>query len=211
MIDWQRQLGDVAEAFAAAERSRARSLVDQIATAHVDLLAGLPAGEAEPLRQHERTTQMKLASLEKQLELARQRKDLPAGELKGQIEKLESQAAEARQGVVGAYVAIRNASPAYRQMVGQNFLPKTLSEIQAQLAGDEGLVLEYVLGQKAGYLIVIPAKGEEPRVETLVLDEAQAAALGVEAGPLTAGVLSRVLSATDGSGCSNCCRASKPP
>ena len=102
--------------------------------------------------------------------------------------------------MVDAYVAIRNASPAYRQMVGQNFLPKTLAEIQAQLAGDDGLVLEYVLGQKAGYLIVIPAKGEQPRVETLVLDEAQAAALGVEAGPLTASVLSRVLSTVDGSG-----------
>ena len=124
MIDWQRQLGNVAEAFAAAERSRARSLVDQIATAHVDLLAGLPESEAEPLRKQERAAQMNLASLEKQLELARQRKDLPAGELKGQIDKLESQAVAARQGVVDAYVAIRNASPAYRQMVGQNFLPK---------------------------------------------------------------------------------------
>ena len=56
------------------------------------------------------------------------------------------------------------------------------------------------MGQKAGCLIVIPTPGEQPRVETLVLDEAQAAALGVEAGPLTAGVLSRVLSTADGSG-----------
>ena len=121
------------------------------------------------------------------------------------IEKLESHMADARQQVVDAYVAIRNASPAYRQMVGQNFLPTTLEDVQPRLAGEDRLVLEYILGSKAGYLIVIPPTGQESRIETLSISDAQAAKLKVKAGPLTGAVLKQVLMNEEGSVCCNSC------
>jgi hypothetical protein len=44
MVAWQSELGGAAEAFSAIERSRARSLLDQMATQGVDLLAGAAQG-----------------------------------------------------------------------------------------------------------------------------------------------------------------------
>jgi hypothetical protein len=81
--------------------------------------------------------------------------------------------------------------------VGKEFLPVKLDEIQQRLAGQDGLVLEYVLGKKAGYLFVIPAVGGSPRIVELEIDEEQAQLLGVQAGPLTTQRMKEVLSAGD--------------
>ncbi len=200
MIEWQRQLGNVAEAFATAERSRARTLVDQMAASHLDLLAGLPERETGSLRPRERSAQSRLASLEKQLELLRVSVGPVADQRKGQLKQLEAAVGAASQKVVDAYIAIRNASPAYRQTVSRNFLPASLEQVQVRLAADDHLVLEYVLGSKAGYLIVMPPGGRPARIETLSISPEQAAVLKVAAGPLTAGVLKEALMNAQGSG-----------
>ena len=48
MVSWQIEMGNLSEAFSAMERARARTLVDQMQRRGVDLLAGLPADQAEP-------------------------------------------------------------------------------------------------------------------------------------------------------------------
>jgi tetratricopeptide (TPR) repeat protein len=197
MIAWQTELGDVAEAFIASERGRARSLVDEMAAANVDLLAGLPEQETEQLRGRETEANARVASLEKQLEVLDVRKDVTDEERESQRQALREQLVKARQELVDAYVAIRNASPAYRRAVGKEFLPVKLDEIQHRLAGEDGLVLEYVLGKKVGYLFVIPAVGGRPHVVELDIDQEQAEQVDVEAGPLTAERMKDVLSSGD--------------
>lgn len=54
------------------------------------------------------------------------------------------------------------------------------------------LLLEYLLGEKDGYVLVVPAGGT-PRVELLSVTPQQAQVLGIEAGPLTADRLQQAL------------------
>lgn len=187
MVGWQQHVGRPDGALAAIERGRARSLVDQLASSGIDLLEGLPAAEAAALRLRDMQAKTRLAQLEKQAE-GSDRNDLQAELL------------AARQEVIDAYVAIRNASPAYRQLVGRNYKPATLTEIQTRLVGADCLLLEYFLGKEAGYLIVIPPTGEKARVELLNLDKEQAATLGVDAGPLTIERMRAILANDAGSG-----------
>lgn len=200
MVEWQRELKQPGAALAAIERSRARSLMDQLATASVDFLAGVPAEEAAALRQRLSRAQVQLASFEKQAELLRADKTMAQAERERAISAIEAQVRAAREEVVEASVAIRNASPAYRQMVGQNFRPADAEELQAQLVGPDGVLLEYFLGDSAGYVVVIPPVGKPARLETLTVDEAQASLLQVEPGPLTAARMRAILANDAGTG-----------
>lgn len=174
MVAWQQELARPDRALAAIERSRTRALVDQLDAANIDLLAGLPGDQAGTLRKREADAKARLAQLERQAERAK-----PDA-------ALEQQLNDAREDVVQTYVAIRSASPAYRQMVGKNGNPATLENIQSELVGVDGLMLEYLLGDEAGYAVVVPPTGGKARIESLAIDQQQAAKLGVEAGPLTA-------------------------
>src|SRR5262249_37883800 len=71
MLNWQTELGNPGEALAALERGRARSLLDELNAAGRDLNAGRSATEREALEQREGELRTQVASLEKQLELAK--------------------------------------------------------------------------------------------------------------------------------------------
>ena len=200
MIAWQHELDNVDAVLDAAERSRARGLIEQIAATGLDLMAGLPEAEATRLRQREQRALARVAEIEKQSELLLARHGPDDADARQQQEILRAELIDARQEVVDAYAAIRNASPAYRQAVGQNFTVLSLTEIQRELAGSRGLAMEYALGDHAGYVIVIPPMGQPARVERLALDAEQAKVLGVVAGPLTADVLHQILVSRDGQG-----------
>jgi len=192
MIALQAELGNVASAFEAAERGRARSLADQLAAAHVDLLAGLPPAEAQRLNQRQRKAQLRVAQLERMLAALGQSNHANADPQMTR-EELTEQLAAARREAVLAYIAIRDASPAYQQIVGSDDRPATLDEIQRSLIGDNGLLLEYSLGALDSYVIVVPAVGSEATIHSLTIDPQQAETLGIEAGPLTSAALSRAL------------------
>ncbi len=200
MVQWQVELGNVKEAFAAIERSRARSLIDQMAVAHVDLLAGLPEAEASRLRQADTDARANLAALEAQLKVLDTRQDFTDEQRHRERERLHAALPRARQAAVDAYTAIRNASPAYRQAVGRGFQPASLGDVQRQLAGEDTLVLQYLLGDEAGYLVVIPPAGQTARIESLSVNVEQARQLAVDAGPLTATRLQQVLAPAEGKG-----------
>ena len=70
----------------------------------------------------------------------------------------------ARKQVIETYAAIRNASPAYRRLLGKDFKPASLEQVQKELARDDRLVLEYFLGTKASYVIVVPPVGQSVRL-----------------------------------------------
>ena len=70
MVAWQTELGDVSEALAAIERSRARSLLDEMNMGGAELDIGRSAVEREAIRRREGELKGRVAGLEKQLTLA---------------------------------------------------------------------------------------------------------------------------------------------
>ena len=193
MVSWQVELNDQAAALQASERARARSLVDQLQLGQVDLLAGLPANEANELRRRDAEAKTNAAGLEKQLELIERQPGLSAEDRESRRDRLQAELGRARETLVEVYRDIRSASPAYRISVGRDFKPAGLAEIQSCLHHDEALALEYLFGAEAGYLFVIPPEGE-PRLVKLMVDAEQAQALGLEPGPLTIELLQQILS-----------------
>jgi CHAT domain-containing protein len=75
-----------------------------------------------------------------------------------------------------------------------------VEEIQQTVVGPQGLLLEYFLGLKDGYVVVVPAPGESPRIERLSIDETQAKILGVKPGPLTGDLMHAILNFNSGGG-----------
>jgi CHAT domain-containing protein/predicted negative regulator of RcsB-dependent stress response len=185
MIGWQTELGDVSEAQAAAERSRARTLVDQLNLQGTDLLAGVAAEEAKRLRERDTSARAEVASLEKQLEILPERQDYSAAQKQSEYARLTAALTAARERAIEAYRDVRNASPAYRLMVGQDFKPVALDQLQGWVTEQDALFLQYFLGDEAGYLFIVPADGEA-RVVKLEISAEHSQDLGTEAGPLTA-------------------------
>jgi len=193
MVAWQVELKDTSTAYQASERARARSLVDQLQLGQVDLLAGLPAIEADDLRRRDAEANTNAASLEKQSELLERQPGLSADERDSRRDQLQAELGRARETLVEVYRDIRNVSPAYRLSVGRDFKPAGLTDIQSHLRHDDALVLQYFFGAEAGYLFAIPSEGE-PRLEELTVTAEQVQTLGVEPGPLTAERLQQILS-----------------
>jgi CHAT domain-containing protein/Tfp pilus assembly protein PilF len=199
MIAWQTELGNVAEVFKAMERSRARSLADQLASHAVDLLAGLSKAEAERLSGREREAQLQVASLEKERQTVEGKifvwPDKRAEELKGVNAKLQN----ARQAWVEAYADLRNASPAYRLALSRDRQPVDLDRLTRLAAQQKALVLEYFCGQEESHLLIVPSDGP-PRLEKLVISDEPAKTLRTSPGPLTVGRLKGLLRNENGTG-----------
>ncbi len=193
MVEWQADVGHVAEALAAMERSRARALLDQMQVQGVDLLQGIPAEQAQRLRAAERDSQQQVASVEKRIQLLAQRKELSADQRQHELATLEGQLRQAQQAYVNAHADIRNASPAYRLAVGTDRKPVSLGRLQKLAAAENALVLEYLVGDRQAYVLVVP--GNAPaRIERISVGTEQAGPLGIEPGPLTAARLAQVFS-----------------
>lgn len=132
-----------AEALQASERSRARSLLEQLNESRIDIRRGVDAGLLEKERELARDMNAK-AQRELQLKL---RKD--SGEelatLEREISALEDQYQQVQ-------AAIRQSSPQYAALTQPQ--PLGLKEIQQQLDPDT-LLLEYSLGSERTYLWVV--------------------------------------------------------
>ncbi len=201
MVRWQTELAGedanrarehVREAYRAMERGRALSLLDQIDLQGLDLLADVPAAEADSLRRQKADARAEITRLES--ELAR------AQASSADEQQLLNDLKEQREAYQLVQRRIWDTSPACRRAVGNPREPVPLDELQQWLAENEAVLLEYMLGVDAGYVLVVPAQGRPPRLERLALDDGQAARLGVEQGPLTADRLRKALTDPDKSG-----------
>ncbi|HJT66255.1 MAG TPA: CHAT domain-containing protein, partial [Pyrinomonadaceae bacterium] len=132
-----------AEALQASERSRARSLVEQLNEARVDIRRGVDVGLLEKERELTRDMNAK-AQRELQLKL---RKDsgTELATLQREISALEDQYQQVQ-------AAIRQSSPQYAALTQPQ--PLGLKEIQQQLDADT-LLLEYSLGAERSYLWLV--------------------------------------------------------
>lgn len=193
MIAWQLEAGNIAEVLRTMERARARTLLEEINLRGADLLAGLPADQVAALRRREQDARTQIAAVEKQLDLLVQQKDLSDDQRQQRQEPLLVQLAAARRDYLAAYGDVRNASPAYRLTTRKDRQPIGLAELQKWVGQQAGLLLEYHLGSEQGHVLVVPAAGTAPHVEKLHLSPEQAAVLGTEPGPLTAGKMLQIL------------------
>jgi CHAT domain-containing protein/predicted negative regulator of RcsB-dependent stress response len=145
-IDLLMQMHLHAAALQASERARARSLLDMLAEAYVDIHQG-----ADPkLLQRERILQQQLRARSKyQLELltgphAPEQADAVARELQGLTAQYEETEAQ-----------IRTTSPRYAALTQP--VPLDLEQIQQQVLDADTLLLEYSLGEERSYLWCVTA------------------------------------------------------
>jgi CHAT domain-containing protein/tetratricopeptide (TPR) repeat protein len=181
MVAWQAQLGDVGAAFAAAEQARARSLLEQMQSADIDLLLGVEKNRAAALRRREADAQVAIAVLQKRLKELEKAADPDLKQQSDVQQKIE----EARQRYVDAYREIRNASPLYRLSIAKDRKPVDLAELQSFLVQADACLLEYVVSGDGVFVLIVPGVGDKPRIERLAISDEQAKALGVEPGTLT--------------------------
>ncbi|WP_199249413.1 CHAT domain-containing protein [[Phormidium] sp. ETS-05] len=137
-----------AKALNASERARARTLIEILAEAHVDIRFGVDASLVE----RERTLQQQLDEVKKRLielssvnnnrdevvELTRKQDSLLA-----QYENVQAE--------------IRSASPRYAAIAQPQ--PLTLEEIQQQVLDENTIILEYSLGEERSYLWLVSKSG----------------------------------------------------
>jgi len=183
MVGWQTELGDPSETLAAMERGRARSLLDDLNMTGADLDAGRSVLEREQLRRRENEL--------KQVVLTRERL-VGAAQEPGAREAASRELTTARDALYQFYRDQRANSSVYRNLLAVGAGPLRLSQLQRTLADDQSLLLVYLVGKKASYVLAI--QGDAAKSYPLALDAQQAATLGVPAGPLTAERLRGVLS-----------------
>jgi tetratricopeptide (TPR) repeat protein/CHAT domain-containing protein len=181
MVAWQIELGDAGEAFQAIERAHARSLLDEIGVAGADLTIGRTLAEREQARQREGELRSRIAGSEKQVAQARDA---------GARARLQSELAEARAALYQHYRDERSSSPVYHNLLSAGGGPPRLSQVQRRLPADS-LLLAYLVGEEDGFVLI--AGPGSARVIKLAIPEAEARALGISAGPLTAKRLQTIL------------------
>lgn len=127
-----------------SERARARSLLETLAEARVDIRAGV-----EPaLLERERSLQQSLdASAEYQMRLLGGKHTREqAADVAREIAELNARYEEVRE-------QIRTRSPRYALLTQPQALE--LADIQAELRGEDAVLLEYALGAERSYLWVV--------------------------------------------------------
>lgn len=141
------QAGYDVEAFNAAERERARSLLEMLAEARVDFRRGV---DPKLLAQEHELSGLLNSKAQRLLTLRGAGTEDKAAALKKEISGLEDQYQQLE-------LEIRKSSPEYAAVTQPE--PLTLKEIQQQVLDPGTLLLEYSLGDKRSYLWVASTTG----------------------------------------------------
>ena len=192
MVDWQREFGDMNEAYEAMERSRAQGLQDLMDSCGIDLLVGVPAETVRKFRAEEAALLTEIASYDKQLEVLPQRANLTAAQKRTEETNLTEARRFAHQKLVNVMNSIRAESPAFQLMSAQDRKPVALDTIRKELDTEKTLALEYLIGENTAFVLVY-GFDVEPKLLPLELNESQAKLFDVEAGMLTAKKLETML------------------
>jgi len=135
--------GYAAEALKASERGRARSLMELLNEAHVDIREGV---NADLIKRERELSQLLNAKAQREIQLtARRGNEQEIDTLRKEISGLEDEYQQVQ-------AAIRKTSPAYAALTQPQ--PLQLKEIQQQLDTNT-LLLEYSLGDDRSYLWVV--------------------------------------------------------
>jgi len=192
LVGWQLAAGDVEGAFATHERSRARVLLDQVAASGVDLRAGIPPGELEPLAAAERAAEARLAASHRAIQDTRADPALTARARLEALAALEARRDSAATDLALARRRIENASPVWRDVLASGGRVAGIAQLREAVVPRDGLLLAYHVGARASHVFAVPPRGA-PAAYPLELDAEAAAALGEAAGPLGEAALERIV------------------
>ena len=132
------------EAFAVIERSRARTLLEMLNAAHIDVHNGAD----KTLLGRERSLQAAISAI------SHRRARLLAGQHSGeQIKAVEKEISDLTAQYQDVEAQIRATSPAYAALTQPR--PLTARQIQQQLLDQDTLLLEYSLGEKRSYVFAV--------------------------------------------------------
>ena len=185
MVAWQMESGNAGAALGAMERSHARSLLDQIRTAGIDLDASRSAADLKRKRETEARLLSRVANLEWQLtRVDPNSQPEPAT-------RLQTELAQARNALYAHERDARDSSPIYREVITRQARPPSLELIQQRLLTADDLMLVYLLGEEGGFLLALTR--DSSRLLSLTLAPDQANTLGGATGPLTSQRLSDAL------------------
>jgi tetratricopeptide (TPR) repeat protein len=136
--------GYASAALQASERARARTLLDALAEAQIDLRSGVDA----QLIAEERRLQHKLNDLSaaQMRLLSRQHTSEQASAIESNIKTTINQLEETRAN-------IKKANPSYAALTQPQ--PLSVERIQRELLDDDTLMLEYALGEERSYLFLV--------------------------------------------------------
>jgi CHAT domain-containing protein/Tfp pilus assembly protein PilF len=137
-------LHDLPAAFYTSERARARSLLDLLAEARIDVRQGIEPALLE--REHSLQQTLNAQAFRQTRLLSGQHTEDEAAAMTREI---DDTSAEFRR----LQATMRARSPHYAALTQPQ--PLTLSQIQHQVLDSESLLLEYSLGQEASYLFVV--------------------------------------------------------
>jgi hypothetical protein len=186
MVRWQIADGHVARALEWAERSRARSLLDQLAAGGVGAAQVAQAESGDRLA----AARAKVAELRQRLGFLDSAAPSDSGTRSGERREVEVRLEAAMRDLRGIYDEARNASPAWRLATID---PATAEEVQRTAVPSNGLLLQYAIGEDASYLFLVPPLPAPPELFELRLDAAAAGVLGVSKGPANGPSLERAL------------------
>lgn len=161
-------------AFQASERARARSLLELLEEARIDVEQGI----SPELKQRERVTHLRIARIQSQLIQAYSQAQTDPSKTGVLEEELKQADAEREQ----LHTEIRQQHPAYAEL--QYPAAPNLKDVQS-LLDDETVLLEYALGPKSSFLFAVTRK------DFLVVRLRTASAVGAEVEALRAVITSR--------------------
>ncbi|HXU10572.1 MAG TPA: CHAT domain-containing tetratricopeptide repeat protein [Candidatus Binatia bacterium] len=187
MVRWDVEDGRIDEALLYAERVRARALLDQLVAARADGTAGADPAAAARLE----GARAEVAESRQRLQYVASRTDQPAATRQRELRDLGRRLTEADRGLRQAYEEARNSSPAWRSATGVG--PAAPAEWLGSVVPRDGLILLYEIGESGSFLFALPAPPGTVQVFPLTMAQADAAVLGVSAGPLQRAALDRVL------------------
>lgn len=131
-------------AFNVLERSRARSLLEMLATAHINVQAGAEPGLIE--REHRLQADLNAKS-DRRIRLMGETHD------EKQLKEVEKEIADLLAQYQDIESQIRATSPAYAALTQPQ--PLTAKEVQSQLLDENTLLLEYSLGEERSYVFAV--------------------------------------------------------
>jgi len=190
LVDLRLTEGRVADAFQWSERARGRALLDQLASAGVDLRRGIPEPRRSELAKRESAARSAVAEWQARSDALTFRDDLPPAERKARADDAQRQLAHAASDLRRVDEEMKNESSLWRASSGGE--PADLAAAKSLLAPGERM-LAYQIGTKASWVIEVPDGASAATARRLVVDPAAARELGIAAGPLTRAVLAKVL------------------
>ncbi|WP_254507653.1 CHAT domain-containing protein [Anatilimnocola floriformis] len=180
-IDWQAQLKNIPQLFAAMERAKARTFLDELKLKNIDLLAGISPQDRQLLTQQEEKLRRELTAVETRFN---ELPELPPIAPAAEMQKRKDAAAEvlaARDALYQHFARLRSASPVYRELIQSKTGNVTLEQVQGRL-GEGELLLSYSVGENQSYVVCV--RKDSAQFHRLELDEATAKTLGARAGDL---------------------------